>query len=1036
MMQLSLTLFGAFGARIVTLDSEAERGHVTLPTDKTRALLIYLTLTPDVPLRREALAALLWPDQPEAMARQNLRKTLARLRKAIDARQSGYSGALLTVTRQTIELHGDACRVDVVTFRQALQDVQKHGHGELARCPPCLEHLERAVTLFRQGDFLAGLSLPDAAPFEAWMREQREALHRRQLHALQALAEVYEAQGLVEKARQFTRWRIAQEPWSEEAHRRLMRLLAGQGRRAEAIAQYQSCREVLRAELDVEPSPETEALLTQIMDGSFLVTSPGKPRTGPHRLPHPRGPLIGREREIGEILGMLGSPTCRLLTLSGPGGVGKTSLALAVAQRLSKEKGPLLAPGGPFGDGLYFVALAGVSDAEHIPTLVAEALVLTLHNRHAISEQVERAIRDKSLLLILDNVEQLLPDLSWLRRLCGRAPHLKLFVTSREALNWQDEWRYPLQGLPYPQEEETGEHYEAVRLFVQSARQVQPSFRYTADNGPAIARICRLVHGWPLALQMAAGWVRMMSCQAIAEQIGAGLDLLTSSLRDIPSRQRSMRVVFEHTWTALDAAEQDALRQLAIFQGGFSRTSAEAVTGITPHLLLSLVDKSLVQVDHDADRYHQHELLRQFALEKAQSQAEAYAVARERHGRYYLQWIAVQGERLRTVQSQKALADVKADLENVRRAWLWAAETQEIGLLDKSVDYLARFYESAGLPQEAVAFFRRTREALEGGQTEGEIALHARIRYHMAQSLGYMGHYEDATKVAAEAKAMAQSVDDVPLVNLLLIAQAHIFREQGRYERAQTVLQEAIAFSRTHENPEGVARALRIQGNAYWSVAAYDLALNCYEEARQIHRQLRQTTAAALVTGNIGTVYWRQGRLREALENYEVALAAHRSAGDAFSIAVWLGNIGLVYVDLQDDERALNYLDDALAMHTQLGRKFYKIELLLGKTDLYLRRGDIQKAAQSHREALDLAQQIGNRTYLLDCDLWQARLHMAQGRATEAVQLLQLLLVREFRPDMSQIIFEELSAALAGGASDSSPSKGTGARGARAQALE
>jgi predicted ATPase/DNA-binding SARP family transcriptional activator len=995
MNRLSLTLFGSFAAVTST-------ATLRMPTDKTRALLAYLALNAGSPLRREALAGLFWPEQTEELARQNLRKTVARLKRAVHDYEPELAGRLLTTTRQTVELHGEHCAVDVLTFRRHLETVRRHRHDHLDQCAACLATLQAAVPLYRRGELLAGLSLPDAAPYEEWLLLQREDLYQQQIAALHQLAVALEQRGQIDEARQAARWQIEQEPWREEAYRQLMRLLAVQGQRAAAIAQYQACRRILEDELGVEPAPETEALLTQIMDGSLPVVATRAATARRDNLPPPASSLIGRDIELAEILLLLSEPGCRLLTIGGPGGIGKTSLALAAGRKLACELPSW------FADGVYFVSLAEVNNASLLPATVAEALGMKLNEHQSIATQVEHYLRHKALLLTLDNFEHLLPDAGWLNELAARSPHLKLLVTSREPLDWQGEWRYPLEGLAYPQQVTAGGQFGAVQLFVQAAQQVQPGFAYGPHNARAIVRICQLVYGWPLALQMAAAWVRMMSCDAIAAQIAASLDFLTSSLRDIPPRQRSIRAIFAHTWQTLGDDERHLLTQLAVFRGGFTLPAVIAVTAASPLLLRSLVDKALVQVHPQSDRYQLHELLRQFALEKAQQDPSAHLRAQESHSHYYLSLLQNEGERLNTADVRSALDAIKAEIDNVRRAWLWAATSRQFTVLGRSLGPMARFYEIGAPPQEAVAFFRRSVGVLQPDGSEPAAKLVAQLHYHAAIRLIHMGQYAEAAAAVTAAQHVAQTIDDVPLASQLFVTRALIFREQGQYAQALDVLADLTAFAQRHHYAEGVARALHQEGNTYWHMARYPQARACYEQARAIYEQDGSLADSVSMTGNIGVVHWRLGEHQQALANYEEALQLLRQTGDIARAAVWVGNIGLVYVDLHEDERALAYLNEALEMHDALGRKYYKIELLLGKVALYLRRGDVATAQRLHHEATELSSLIGNRTYLLECDLWQARLYRAQKRDAEAAALLQSMAQREFRPDMSATIAREL----------------------------
>jgi tetratricopeptide (TPR) repeat protein len=470
-----------------------------------------------------------------------------------------------------------------------------------------------------------------------------------------------------------------------------------------------------------------------------------------------------------------------------------------------------------------------------------------------------------------------------------------------------------------------------------------------------------------------------------------------------------MRVIFDYTWASLSGEEQRTLAQLAHFRGGFTLAAAVEVAATSPLVLLGLVDKSLLQYDERNGRYQLHELLRQFALAKGQTDAATQTQGQLAHSRYYLGLLASQGERLYTTQFQAALEVIRADSENVRQAWLWAAANGQDELYYNSLGHLAKFYDSSGLLQEGVAFFRQTIAILDQRGAERPLVFIAYVLCHIAESLAAMGQYYEAAETARAGQEIARPLGKVSLTNHLFLTQALIFREQGHYPQSLAVLQEAIAFCRAHDLLEGVADLLRIQGNTYWSMAAYEQAMGCYEESRQIYRQLGDEQGTATLTGNIGVVYWRLGRYQEALANYEVALAQNRKMGNAARIAIWLGNIGLLYVDLQADEQALAYLDEALQMQEQLGRKFYKIEPLLGKVAVLLRRGEIEAAAKLHRQATELSNQIGNQTYLLDCDLWQARLYRAQGRAAEARYRLQSLVTRELRPDVLAVVNRELA---------------------------
>src|SRR5262245_11067224 len=323
-------------------------------------------------------------------------------------------------------------------------------------------------------------------------------------------------------------------------------------------------------------------------------------------LPSPPTPFVGRSEEMALLRQRLDDPDCRLLTLVGPGGIGKTRLAVEAAHKQRAH----------FVHGAHFVSLALVNSPDLFLFAVGNVLEFLFDGQQAPIVQLINYVRDKRLLLLLDGFEHLLDAVPLLADLLAGAPHLKLFVTSRERLNLQGEWTLPIEGLDYPRD--TGhdhfERYSAVQLFVQAARQSQPGFSLNSD-APGVLHICQLVEGIPLAIELAAAWVRLLPCAQIAERLASSLDFLASPVRNAPERHRSLRVVFDHSWALLSSIEQTALAKLSVFRGSFDLEAAEAVGGASLLVVASLVDKSLLRTD-STGRYALHELLRQYAAEQ------------------------------------------------------------------------------------------------------------------------------------------------------------------------------------------------------------------------------------------------------------------------------------------------------------------------------------------------------------------------------------------------------------------------------------
>jgi DNA-binding SARP family transcriptional activator/predicted ATPase len=598
------------GAPTIVRDGNPVQGFVS---HKAAALLYYLAATGQ-PHTRPALAALLWPDVADAQAKKNLRDVLSNLRRLF--------GGELTITRENVQFERlPHVAIDLPLLLATLESAQRSDTSST---------FLRQVLEHYRGDFLAGFAVDQAEPFEIWLRDMREHLRQRVSQVLQHEIEAALARGDYQAGIEAATQLLTLEPWSEATHRQLMTLLAASGQRGAALAQYERCRAILAEELGVEPEPETVALYQRILARAE------KPL---HNLPvtGQLSSFVGRAQELAELQQLLsnqaGSGRIRLLTLLGLGGVGKTRLALEVGyQQLHR-----------YFDGVYFVPLAAltVADANALAAAIAQAMGLTLHGKEAQTTTLLHYLRDKTLLLILDNFEQLLPPenapaevgagnrvFHFLTELLQTAPDVQLLVTSRVRLQLQGEWLFPVQGMPVPPLLDTSqvEHFDAVQLFLQHARRVSPAFRPDAYEFQAIARICQAVAGLPLGIELAATWVQMLPCHEIAAELEQTLGFLHSSLHDIPERHRSLRAVFDYSWRWLSPADQTALTQLTIFRGSFDRRAAQQILGISLPQLMTLVNKSLLQTV-SAGRYGLHELVRQFAAERISKRPSRFASA-------------------------------------------------------------------------------------------------------------------------------------------------------------------------------------------------------------------------------------------------------------------------------------------------------------------------------------------------------------------------------------------------------------------------
>jgi DNA-binding SARP family transcriptional activator len=578
MLELNL-----MGVPEVVLDGEpltfARRGSV--------GLLAYLVLSRRAHAR-EPLATLLAGDSSEDQARKYLSNVLVDLRQTL--------GAYVVATRQTVMFdRGLPHRVDVNEFQSRLPECLS---GE------SLAELEAAACLYRD-EFLVGLTLVGAPDFESWVHAQREELRGQFVQILQAQVQLSLREGAWNAGIAPARRLLAQEPWLEEGHRNLMLMLARSGQRQAAIAQYQACRRVLFEELGVEPLPATTALFNRLR---AAITPPT------HNLPPLGAAFVGRATQLQQLVSLLSDADCRLLTIAGLGGSGKTRLATEVARAYATPA--TLPPEQPFPDGIVFVSYADsppqMDAARAIRSRLVAALGLSVPSAGDAQEVLNTYLKDSAILLVLDNLEHLQSGVSVLEEILRRAPNVRILATARTPLHVAGERVLHVDGLELPGCGDDLEQAEASALFLQEARRASLDFDLTPDARQQIVDLCRLLGGFPLAMILAARWAPIVGCGALLNELGRGLDVLSTNEPDLPERHRSIAGILDTTLAQLTREERELTHAIAVAAPDRGRRGRGSRPDFPRDLLprlRPLSERSLLWVDHTHGTLRVHPLL-------------------------------------------------------------------------------------------------------------------------------------------------------------------------------------------------------------------------------------------------------------------------------------------------------------------------------------------------------------------------------------------------------------------------------------------
>ncbi|MFN2138254.1 MAG: tetratricopeptide repeat protein [Candidatus Promineifilaceae bacterium] len=725
-----------------------------------------------------------------------------------------------------------------------------------------------------------------------------------------------------------------------------------------------------------------------------LLPAPDEAGSIRHNLPLAATPFIGRETELALLAQMIADPQVRLITISGPGGIGKTRLALEAAARE-------LEGDSQFRDGIFFISLASLSSAEEITPTLAAALDFRFQGTRDETEQLINYLPNRRLLLVLDNFEHLLDGRPLVTEIRQQAAGITMIVTSRERLRLHGEQLLPLGGLALAEDEETATssiaESAAGQLFLNIARRSLPDFQLLEGDGEHLLRICRLVEGMPLGLELAASWAGLLPLSEIAAEIEQSLNLLVTKHHDVPQRHQSMLAALDVSWIRLNQEQRRAFQELTVFRGGFTRPAALEVAGAALPLLVTLANKSWLSYNRQKDRYFIHELLRQYGSMKLSRDPIREADVSERHSAYFCDFLEEREEDWYRVRQQKAAAEVGVEIDNIQRAWRWAASRGNCALLAQGLNGLCRFYRRVGREKDARLACQAAAEGLSKlNAVQQDKDAHALATWVLA--LAWESDFVADITLRETLLALSQKLldraaqagwDTRAEQAFIYLRTAHAVGNRD-YQASVKNLTQAVALFRELGVSWGEAEALLAMGNNELFLGHFIRAKALLAESLTIWKQLDHTQGIAETTTNLGLVAQHRGNYEEAEVLHRQGLKLYRQIDNRFHERFGLLMLSFTYGWAGKFAAARETAEQSVAIEHDLGLEvnlWAHTALTMSKLHL----GLYQEAAAEAAEALALAEQWGHLTEkafamfhlgniaLLEGDLSQARAYLSQS---------------------------------------------------------
>jgi predicted ATPase/DNA-binding SARP family transcriptional activator len=891
-------------------------------SSKAEATLAYLVLEGGQQ-SRIGLAALFWPESSEQKAHASLRVVLSSLRK--------YVGEYIEITRETVRIkQGPEVFLDVHDFEEKIAG----------------GNLPQALELYR-GDLLQGLHIQDSNEFENWRRWEQERLHILLIDALQVSIADELTQGNYKNGQNLASELLKIDPLNEIASQQYMIALALDGKRTDALKHYKHFSEILMDELGLKPSLETENMKNLISQGDLGVLS--QQIMPKNNLPYLKTSFIGREEESAHVFNLLKDESCRLLTLTGPGGVGKTRLALNVARKVLNL----------FADGVFFITLERVPSPDFLIPAIAESLQFDF-DRVALHwesrSQLITYLSSRSILLILDGYEHLTEGSDFLSELLQQAARLKLLVTSRHKLNIQGEWAQQVSGLPVPDNWENAESEfgSSLDLFIERARQANPTLNLSGEELNAALQICQLVEGFPLGIELATSWTALLSCAEIAEEISKSFSFLTSQMLDVSEKHSSLEATFNYSWQMLEKDEREVLARLSVFRGGFTHQAAKGIAGATWMNLTSLLNKSLVHRTSDG-RIDLHKMILHFTEEKLKENPEVAKEVYDKHSRYYIELLREREVDLNSENMTVTREEIRPEIENFRAAVNWAVLNWDMDAATEAVRAYFAFYLVHGWHDGVIAFDQlASLIQMNRNVSVLDNPAYLSCRAHQAWFCSNLGMVEECEKISEEGlqPLIDREMDRELAICLHNLGVSAEFR--GDFELSKRLLEQAIELGA--QSPFFVFPSFYLWlGYVHFLLGDYDDGMRSFKISYALFNEDRNTWGASFALSKMGLASDGLGDHAAAMEFFREAYVIFLDSGDLTGQGYSLSRMSMGAYFLEDYKTAIGFGEQALELFTGIGHR-WGICISLGHLGFAnLGMGRIQKAKTYFYDALKLS---------------------------------------------------------------------------------